>query len=219
MFTDIFSTDKKYSIISADPPWSYNDKKCNGACEWHYSTMKIQDICALPVAEIADKDCVLCLWTTYPMLAEGLQVITAWGFTYKTIAFQWVKLNKSGSGYFFGLGRWTRGNTEPCLLAVKGKPQRASAAVSQLIVAPVGKHSAKPPIVREKIVELIGDKPRVELFARECVKGWDCWGDQVSQDGERVTDLPAPQIQRAELYGQESIFEFMDGGNRHETYL
>ena len=75
---------------------------------------------------------MLLMWATYPMMREALFLIDAWGFTYKSIAFQWVKQNRSGNGYFFGLGRWTRGNTEPCLLAVKGKPKRASNAVSQL---------------------------------------------------------------------------------------
>ena len=157
MYVDIFDTDKKYSIIYADPPWSYNDKKCNGACEFHYSTMRIEDICALPVENIAADDCVLFMWATYPMLKEALQLIEAWGFTYKTIGFQWIKQNKSGNGWFFGLGRWTRGNTEPCLIATRGKPHRVSASVGQLIEWPLGKHSAKPPIVRNKITELMGE--------------------------------------------------------------
>lgn len=113
---------KKYSIIYADPPWSYRDGKCGGGVNKQYKTMGIKEICTLPVKDIADRDCILFMWTTYPMLKEALQVIEAWGFTYKSIAFQWIKQNKSGNGYFFGLGRWTRGNTEPCLLAVKGKP-------------------------------------------------------------------------------------------------
>ena len=101
----------KYNVIYADPPWSYNDKNCNGAALGHYQTMKVKDICELPVKELADKDCVLFLWVTYPMLQEGLKVIESWGFKYKTIAFQWVKTYKSGK-YVFGLGRWTRGNTD-----------------------------------------------------------------------------------------------------------
>lgn len=172
MRVDIFNTQKKYNVIYADPPWSYSDKKCNGACEAHYSTMKIDDICKLPVKEIAADDCVLFLWTTYPMLAEALKLIEAWGFKYKSIGFQWVKLNKAALAFdikklstlldllkavsFFGLGRWTRGNTEPCLIAVKGKPKRASASVGQLIFAPLTRHSAKPPEAREKITELMG---------------------------------------------------------------
>ena len=111
MKVDIFNTDKKYNIIYADPPWRYQDRSCNGACELHYNTMKIGDICELPVKEITSKDCVLFMWVTYPMLREGLELIEAWGFKYKTIGFQWIKQNKSGNGFFFGLGRWTRGNS------------------------------------------------------------------------------------------------------------
>ena len=177
--TDIFNTNKKYNIIYADPPWSYKDKKCNGNCESHYKTMNIEDICNLPIKNIADKDCVLFLWVTYPMLNEGLKLIEEWGFKYKTIGFQWIKQNKSGKGLFFGLGRWTRGNSECCLIAVKGKPKRISNSVSQLVFSPLQEHSKKPDIVREKIVELIGDKPRIELFARQSVEGWDCWGNEV----------------------------------------
>ena len=177
--TDIFNTNKKYNIIYADPPWSYKDKKCNGNCESHYKTMDIKDICNLPIKNIADKDCVLFLWVTYPMLNEGLKLIEEWGFKYKTIGFQWIKQNKSGKGFFFGLGRWTRGNSECCLIAVKGKPKRISNSVSQLVFSPLQEHSKKPDIVREKIVELIVDKPRIELFARQSVEGWDCWGNEV----------------------------------------
>lgn len=149
MKVDIFNTDNKYGIIYADPPWRYQDRKCNGNCQDHYNTMNINDICNLPIRDIADKDCVLFLWCTYPMLQEGLKVIEAWGFKYKTIGFQWVKQNKSGNGFFFGLGRWTRGNTECCLIAVKGKPKRVNNSVSQLVVSPIEQHSKKPDEVRE----------------------------------------------------------------------
>lgn len=179
MRVDIYNTDKKYNIIYADPPWSYKDKKCNGNCEDHYNTMNLEDICNLPIKKIVDKDCVLFLWVTYPMLQEGLKLIKEWGFTYKTIGFQWIKQNKSGKGYFFGLGRWTRGNTECCLIAVKGKPKRISAKVSQLIFSPLREHSRKPDEVRNKIIELMGDNPRIELFARQTAEGWDCWGNEV----------------------------------------
>lgn len=196
MRIDIYNAQKKYDVIYADPPWSYSDKKCNGACEAHYSTMKIEDICNLPIKEIAADDCVLFLWTTYPMLEEALKLIDAWGFKYKSIGFQWVKLNKAALAFdikkpstlldllkavsFFGLGRWTRGNTEPCLIAVKGKPKRASASVGQLIFAPLTRHSAKPPEAREKITQLMGGQlSQIELFARDYADGWDCWGNEV----------------------------------------
>lgn len=171
--------DKKYSVIYADPPWKYADKGCNGNAEAHYPTMSIKEICSLPVKDIADKDCVLFLWVTYPMMQEAMALIKAWGFTYKTIGFQWVKQNKKGAGFFFGLGRWTRGNTEPCLIAVKGHPKRQANDVSQLVLAPSTRHSEKPAEVRDRIVRLMGDVPRIELFARKRADGWDAWGNEV----------------------------------------
>ena len=179
MKVDIYNTDKKYNIIYADPPWRYQDRKCNGACEFHYNTMKIDEICNLPIQKITEKDSVLFLWCTYPMLQEALQLINAWGFRYKTIGFQWVKQNKSGNGFFFGLGRWTRGNTECCLIATKGKPKRINNSVSQLSVSPIQAHSQKPSETRDRIVQLLGDLPRIELFARQTADGWDCWGNEV----------------------------------------
>ena len=148
----------------------------------HYKGMPVEDICKLNVGSIADVNSILFMWATYPKLKEALQVIEAWGFTYKTIAFQWIKLNPKSGTPFFGLGRWTRGNTEPCLLATKGKPKRISPSVSQLIQAPRGKHSAKPAIVRNEIIRLVGDLPRIELFARENPKGWDVFGNEVKSD-------------------------------------
>ena len=116
------------------------------------------------------------------MLQEAIQVIKGWGFQYKTIAFQWVKKNKKSDSYFFGLGIWTRGNTECCLLAVKGKPKRVSNKVSQLIIEPIREHSRKPDTVRNRIEELMGDIPRIELFARQAADGWDCWGLEAPDD-------------------------------------
>lgn len=180
--------DKKYQIIYADPPWQYNDKGCEGSAENHYQTMNLEDIKKLPVKDISGTDCTLFLWVTYPLLPEGIDLIKAWGFKYKTIAFQWIKQNKKNGGFFYGIGHWTRSNTECCLLAVKGKPQRASNKVSQLIVSPINRHSKKPGIARVKIVELMGDISRIELFARkekdmlfdaESYEGWDFWGNEV----------------------------------------
>ena len=173
---------KKYSIIYADPPWSYADQGCQGTMSNHYNGMKVEDICKLPIKNISEDNCILFIWTTYPMLKESLQVIDNWRFKYKTIAFQWIKTNKKSPGFFFGLGRWTRGNSECCLLATKGKPKRINNSVSQLIFTPRGKHSSKPGIVRERIIKLCGDIPRIELFAREKVEGWDCWGNEVESD-------------------------------------
>ena len=169
---------KKYGIIYADPPWRYNQKNLSGAAEHHYRTMSIEEICKLKVAEVADQHCVLFLWATFPQLPEALKVIKAWGFQYKTVAFVWLKQNKSGKGWFFGLGFWTRGNAEICLLAKRGHPKRYSRSVHQFIISPIEEHSKKPDITREKIIELAGDLPRAELFARQKTPGWGCVGQR-----------------------------------------
>lgn len=178
--------EKKYGVIYADPPWHYEQKRISGAAAHHYPTMPAEDICNLHVGEIADEDCALFLWATFPQIPEALRVIKAWGFQYKTVAFVWLKLNKGGKGFFFGMGFWTRGNAEVCFLATKGKPKRVSAKVHQMIVSPIRSHSKKPDETREKIVELMGDVPRIELFAREKADGWDAWGNEVECDA-RIT--------------------------------
>lgn len=170
----------QYQIIYADPPWRYQDKNCNGSAEGHYGTMDIEAIKALPIKGIAADNAVLFLWATWPLLPEALEVIEAWGFSYKTIGFLWVKKNRTDCGYFFGLGRWTRGNSEVCLLGTRGKPERISNAVHQLCFEPITEHSQKPLIIRDRIVELMGDIPRIELFARTREKGWDAFGNEVT---------------------------------------
>ena len=174
--------DKKYNIIYADPAWSfktYSDKGKGKSPDNHYSVMSLKDIKDLPLKNIANDDCILFLWVTFPLLKEGFEVIDAWGFTYKTVAFNWVKKNKIKDSWFWGLGYWTRSNSELCLLATKGNIKRKSASVHQIIDTPIEKHSKKPDIVKEKITELVGDLPRIELFARETADGWDSWGNEI----------------------------------------
>ena len=141
--------------------------------------MNLSDICTLPVANITHKDTVLFLWATFPNLLEAIEVINSWGFEYKTVAFVWVKRNKKSHSWFFGLGHWTRANAEICLLATRGKPKRISKGVRQIIDTPIERHSKKPDEVRNRIVELMGDVPRIELFAREQTQGWDVFGNEV----------------------------------------
>tara|TARA_Y100000114_G_C11581094_1_gene241094 strand:- start:48 stop:587 length:540 start_codon:yes stop_codon:yes gene_type:complete len=174
--------DKKYSIIYADPAWSFKNysKKGEGRNpNQHYKTMSIDDISNLPVSKIADENCVLFLWVVNHSLPLAFKVIESWGFEYKTMGFVWVKKNLKSDGFFTGLGYWTRGNPELCLLATKGKPSRISKSVRELVIEPRSRHSEKPNIIRDKIVELVGDLPRIELFARERVDGWDSWGNEV----------------------------------------
>ena len=172
-------TIQKYQVIYADPPWDYQQCRLSGSAKKHYPTMRIEELCALPVAEIADRDCALFLWATFPQLPEALRLIQAWGFVYKTVAFVWLKQNRKALTWFYGLGFWTRSNAEICLLATKGHPKRQSAGIHQLVISPVEHHSKKPDEVREKIVALMGDVPRIELFARQQTPGWDVWGNEV----------------------------------------
>ena len=177
--------DKKYQVIYADPPWTYRDKALAGqrgaGCK--YSLLTQDEIADLPIPEIAATDCALFLWITMPKLDEVFPIIAKWGFSYKTVAFTWVKQNKSGVGFFWGMGRWTRANAELCLLATRGSPKRLSAAVHSVISTPIEGHSKKPDCTRERIVTLCGDVPRIELFARQQTDGWDVWGNQVNGDG------------------------------------
>lgn len=169
-----------YNIIYADPPWKYKTKdRLQGCAESNYKTMNVEDICELPVNELANKNSVLFLWVTFPQLKEGLRVVEAWGFEYKTVAFTWVKTNKKSIGQFLGMGFWTRSNAEICLLATKGKIKRQRKDIRQLIFSPIRRHSEKPPEVRDRIVKLIGNLPRIELFARIKAKGWDAWGNEI----------------------------------------
>lgn len=211
--SDCSQARSKYQIFYADPPWQYQDRNCNGSAEGHYLTMKLDDIKALPVANLADDNAVLLMWATWPLLPEALQVIEAWGFRYKSVGFVWVKKNKSDCGYFFGLGRWTRGNSEVCLLATRGKPKRANNAVSQLCFEPLRRHSEKPAVIRERIVELLGDLPRIELFARRRTPGWHAFGNEVECDVALVPEnsernrndrcRPANAIGAGETHTQE----------------
>ena len=173
---------KKYKIIYADPAWSYNDKsKHRGGAERYYKTMSLEEIKNLDVKNLSDEDCVLFIWVTFPFLEAVFDVIKEWGFTYKTIGFNWVKTNKKTPSLFWGMGHWTRSNSELCLMAVKGKPKRISAKVHSVVMEPIDKHSKKPEIIKDKIVELIGDLPRLEMFAREKTKGWDVFGNEVEE--------------------------------------
>ena len=180
---------KKYNIIYADPPWTfktYSDKGKGRSAENHYPCMNIDDIYKLPVQDIADEDCILMMWVTYPLLKEGIKTMEEWGFTYKTCAFSWIKKNKnadifSDGGLFWGLGYWTRSNNEICLLGTKGKPKRHSRGVHQVVMSKIQRHSQKPDIVKDRIVELCGDVPRIELFARQATKGWDVWGNEAPE--------------------------------------
>lgn len=183
---------KKYTVIYADPPWSYrvwSKKGAGRSAEAHYPTMSMEEIKALPVGELADRDCALFLWITLPMLREAWGVLDAWGFTFKTVAFVWIKLNRQANTLFTGMGYWTRANAEICILATRGHPKRQARNVHQVIVSHIEEHSKKPDEARRRIEALMGDVPRIELFARQYPPGWDVWGNEVESSVEMRLNL------------------------------
>lgn len=167
----------KYQVIYADPPWSYNDKMSGHSfsLDHEYETQSKNWIANLPVKGIIEKDAVLFLWAVSPQIPEAIDVMKSWGFKFKTLAFCWSKTRANGK-LVINLGRWTMGNVELCLLGVKGHPKRQVKNIKQLVVAERTLHSKKPDEVRNRIVELMGDVPRIELFARQKALGWDVWG-------------------------------------------
>ena len=185
---------KKYQIIYADPPWFYNRRNLIGKSgkrnnfAWgasnHYPLMRTEEICKLPVQSIIDGNSILFLWATFPRLTDALEVINAWGFKYITVGFVWVKTTKSGEIRMDGLGNYTMSNCEICLIAKKGKISRKKTGIKQIILHQKSKHSEKPTEARDRIVKLMGDLPRVELFARQKTEGWDVWGNEVESDIE-----------------------------------
>lgn len=171
----------EYSIVYADPPWNglgWNNGSGQKCPANHYQVQSPEWIKSLPVPGLTADNCALFLWVTFPNLPLGLEVINAWGFRYATNAFTWVKRNKIKDSWFWGCGNYTRANAEICLLGVKGSMRRQSASVHSVLDTRIMQHSRKPPEVRDRIVELFGDIPRIELFAREVAPDWDCWGNE-----------------------------------------
>ena len=191
-----------FRAIYADPPWhfkTYNEKGRQRSPDWrpfegspsvHYDTMNADDIRALPVQALAAPDCALFLWICWPLLDEAMDLIRAWGFTYKTCAFAWTKAHAAQVEMFrddadgqIGMGYWTRSNSEVCLLATRGKPKRVAKNVRQAIIEPRREHSRKPDCVYGRIEQLV-DGPYLELFARNTRPGWTSWGNQVGKHRE-----------------------------------
>ena len=181
-----------YSVIYADPAWrfeTFSDKGKGRAPEQHYETMTIAEMAALPVASWAERDAALFLWGYQPMLREAFTLIDAWGFTYKTVAYVWVKITGGQDRLFYaqddvrkGLGYHTRASTEQVWLATRGEGyERLSKGEPQAVFAPLREHSRKPDEVAESTVRLVGDVPRLEMFARTRRAGWDCWGNETDK--------------------------------------
>ncbi len=198
----------KYRAILADPPWGFKTwsgpekKVASRGTVAPYRTMEMDDIGALPVADLAAPDCVLFMWFVWPTMPEALRLLEGWGFTYKTCAFSWMKADPYRlfvleEDVRMGLGYWTRANTEACLLAVRGKPKRRNASVRQGIVTPIREHSRKPDGVHDRIERLVAG-PYVELFARESTRpGWDFWGNQTDNFNGREVASGAAEYDAA----------------------
>ena len=171
---------KKYQIIYADPPWSMT----GGELSPNYKTMSLEQIINLPIEKLFMDNSAVFLWALNTRLPQAIEVISKWGFEYKAVAFCWIKTSKSTGMPNCRLGSWTLNGMELCLLGIRGKMKRKTLNVRQVIMQPRGRHSAKPAVIRDEIVRLFGDLPRIELFAREKVDGWDCWGNEVDSDVE-----------------------------------
>jgi len=183
-----------YRAICSDPPWrfrTWSETNQQKSASRYYSLMTTAEIAALPVSDLAADDCALFLWATNPNLPEALEVMAAWGFTYKTVAFTWAKTTPRTDGswapkWHSGLGYWSRANSELCLLGIRGKPKRLAKDVRQLVVAPRREHSRKPDEVYSAIERLVPG-PYLEMFARRTRPGWDAFGNESTKfDGERA---------------------------------
>lgn len=186
---------KKYNIILADPPWKFNARnnkntKFGNGAVGKYPTMKLEEIKALNIPSICADNCALLMWATTSAgdstLAQKLQLFEHWGFKLVNIGFTWIKTNKNNGQPFFNVGHYTHIGAEHCFLGIKGKMEVKDKSVSGLIISPREEHSKKPDIVRDEIVRLFGDLPRIELFARQKVDGWDCLGNDI--DGQDIRD-------------------------------
>lgn len=190
---------RHFGCIVADPPWAYKSRTALQSSNWHsrrdaekhYSVLGLEELKALPVRELAGKNCHLFMWVTAPCLPWGLQVMEAWGFKYSSVAFTWVKLRRAldtnqlrltpsaESDLHVGLGLTTRKNAEFCLLGRRGSPRRVAKDVREIIMSPVREHSRKPEESRERIERYVGPGiPIIELFARSTRPKWTAWGHQ-----------------------------------------
>lgn len=188
MIVDIFNTSKKYNIIYADPPWPYNESGSKAKVkDRHYKMMQLEEICELPVNEIQAERSILFLWVTAPRLPMAFIVMQAWGFQYHSLGFDWLKVSKANKP-MWGPGYYTRQNNEFCLIGVPANKKMRLKPLAHDVLASVveqrREHSRKPDSVREKIVRICGDLPRIELFARQTAHGWDSWGNEVKMQIE-----------------------------------
>lgn len=186
ILSSLDNQNKKYSVIYADPPWSFNSKKTGGSMnsgsEHQYKTvMSIEDLKAMQISDLCAENCALVMWYVGSQPQEALDLVKSWGFKVRHMnGLVWNKLTKNKLP-FFGMGHYTRAGMESAIIATKGKPSEIvkSHSVRQVRSVVVGKHSAKPVEFYSDIELLFGDVPRIELFARNERDGWDSFGDEI----------------------------------------
>lgn len=182
----------KHKIVYADPCWQYSNRNTGGSmessAEAHYQTMTVEELCEMGtvVQNSFSHNCACFMWTTGPFLLDGstAHVLDAWGFTPKCIAFVWIKTYADGSPVN-GMGFYTRSSIEYVVLGVRGEFKRKDASIMQLFEEPETvrlprlRHSEKPAEIRNRIVSLLGDIPRIEMFSRHKIPGWTYYGNEV----------------------------------------
>lgn len=185
-----------FAAILADPPWAFRtysgeNMTPHRCAEDHYRTMDLAALKALPVGDVAARDCALFMWVVGSHIAESIELARAWGFEFKTDAFYWFKQRLAGADQIdlftddipdarMGFGYWTRKQVEPCLLFTRGSPARLSKGVRQTILAPRREHSRKPEESRDRVEQLVAG-PYLELFARSSRPGWSSWGYETAK--------------------------------------
>lgn len=176
----------RFGTIVVDPPWSftYSTRKSesgnngwHGSTDRHYQTMKLSELSAMRIPEIAADDCVLWLWSVNALLDDAVALMSDWGFDYKN-CLTWAKTNNGGTAPAFGMGFWLRGASEHLLIGVRGKPKPLRRDVPTWFSAPTRRHSEKPDQAYE-IIETLSPGPRIDVFARRAREGWAVWGDEV----------------------------------------
>jgi N6-adenosine-specific RNA methylase IME4 len=176
----ILPTGMKFGAILIDAPVRFATRSIKGAHrtpQHHYQCASLEEIAAIPLADVALPNCFLFAWHPMHSMPQVAPLMKGWGFTYTSNAFTWVKLNRNGVGYYMGSGYSTRKNTETCFLGRRGWPKRKSGGVRELIVAPVREHSRKPDEIYERI-EAFCEGPYLEIFARQQWPGWTCIGNE-----------------------------------------
>ncbi len=183
--SNLLKLTKKYSVIYADPPWDFKSWSQKGevkSAQNHYACMSMEDIGNLPVSSILDENAILFMWVTDPLLPKQIEIMEKWGFTYRTVGFVWVKMNKKSLTPFIGLGYYTRSNPEYLLIGVKGSVGRPKdKSISEIVMEPIREHSRKPDCIRDYIDRMYPDGNRLEMFARNRSFGWDVIGNQTDK--------------------------------------